>query len=73
MQAKNKYSFSKGWSQLKYRDMKTVQRDICEAIGINNRTSWHNRLYGKIIPKMDEYEKITKIFIKYDIQEIWGN
>jgi len=67
----NKYSFKRGWTQRRLMDAKAIKREVMDAFGIRSEPSWCVRLNGKIVPKMDEYEKVTSIFKKYGITDVW--
>ena len=49
-----KYSFEKGWVSRRVKDTNRLKGEIMAALKINNRMSWQNRLYGRIVPRMDE-------------------
>lgn len=70
--ARRKYGFVKGFGQVPNNLISTVRIELMNALRLNNMQSWYNRLYGKIEPKISEAEKITAVFAKYDIHDIWG-
>lgn len=71
----NKYSFKRGWKELKYSDRKEAMKDIMNILNIKTVVSFHRRKRGEPIPRMDEVEKINKIFNKYNVpnDKVWGN
>ncbi len=76
--AKNKeniHSFKKGFGLIPYKDIRRAKDEIMEALGISARSQWYQRLYGNIIPNVEEKEAIEKIFSKYKVKksDIWGS
>ena len=69
----NKFSFKKGWEQVKQKDVATVRKKIMEALKITTRVAFLDRLNGKVEPKITEHQAIESIFKKYGITEIWGD
>jgi hypothetical protein len=71
----NKYSFKRGWKELKYSDRKEAMKDIMNILNIKTVVSFHRRKRGEPIPRMDEVEKIESVFVKYGVSQnkIWGN
>lgn len=67
------YSFSKGYDQVKRKDLADVRKEIMNALGVRNRTTFYNRLNGKIEPTKSEFDTIEAIFKKRGITSIWGN
>ncbi|MEL7599718.1 MAG: hypothetical protein AAGU18_06420 [Proteiniphilum sp.] len=68
----NKYSFKRGYSQVKNKDLANVKREIMKALGITTRPSWAARLNGQVEPKVSEAAAIESVFAKYGIKEVWG-
>lgn len=66
------FSFQKGYSQVKKKDLANVKREIMELLGITTRPSWSARLNGRVEPKVSEAAAIEKIFAKHGIKEVWG-
>ena len=71
--ADKKYSFEKGWVKRRVKDTEAIRDEIMAALKIKNSVSWQARLYGRVIPRMDEKDAIEAIFSKYDVKgDIWG-
>ena len=68
----NKFSFRKGYSQVKQKDAQEVRFKIMQALSLKSRGSWKLRLDGTVEPKVTEAESIVEIFHEYGITEIWG-
>jgi len=68
MKVRGKYSFIKGWLQVKNMDLPIVRKEIESAIGLTSEGAWYFRLNGKTEPKISE----AKIFAKRGITDIWG-
>lgn len=73
MTTKNKFSFRKGWKQLKQMDLVPVRTRIIEALNLKYVSSFYPRLNGESEPKMSEAQAIEAIFAEYGITDIWGN
>lgn len=67
-----RFSFQKGFSQVRQRDVSEVKAKIMRALNIKTRASWKYRLDGTIEPKVSEASAIEAIFAEYGITEIWG-
>jgi hypothetical protein len=69
-----KYQFKKGWKHLRYDDRKEVMSEIMAALKIKSIVSFHRRKRGIPPPRMDEVDKINKIFKKYNVpsDKVWG-
>lgn len=72
MNKKDKYSFKKGFLQVRQKDADEVRGLIMRALGINNRISWSKRLNGHIEPKVSEAMEIEAIFRRFGIKDVWG-
>jgi len=68
-----KFSFRKGWSQVRVIDRKSVMIKLMYAMNISSRRQFQARLRGDHEPKVTEYEAIKKIFAKYGIKDPWGD
>ena len=68
----NNHSFERGFRQVRVYDMPEVREKIISALGIASRASWAKRLYGRIVPNVDEAKEIEKIFAEYGIKGVWG-
>ena len=69
----NQYSFLRGWLQVRLMDKEAVKKALWNVCGINNRVSWMDRLYGRVIPRADVLKKIEEVFEKRGIMEVWGD
>lgn len=69
----NSYSFKKGWSQVRQKDIEEVRNAIMEALGLTTKPAFYNRLNGDVEPKVSEAKAIEDIFNNYGIAEIWGD
>ena len=67
-----KFSFKRGWSQVKLSDAPVVKRKIMRAIKIKSRNAFYERLCGKVEHRITEYQSIEKIFAEYGITDVWG-
>lgn len=70
---REKFSFLRGFNQVPVSCASKVKEEILQALKLNNRVSWYQRLYGNVEPKMTEAKAIEDIFKKYEITEVWGN
>jgi len=69
----SRFSFQKGFDQVKNKDVKNARREIMEALKINSRYGWSRRINGLVEPKVSEVEVIERIFLKYGVKsDIWG-
>jgi hypothetical protein len=67
-----KGAIERGWYQLRRVDTPIVKRRIMKELGWTSDGSFCNRMYGYTMPKIDEVEKINKIFLDYKIKDDWG-
>lgn len=67
-----KFSFKRGWRQVRRKDSKAVQKRIMAALNIHTVMSWSRHLNGYIEPHITEYKEINAIFGEYGITDIWG-
>ncbi len=74
MKTENKYKqgFNKGYMQLRQCDVKKAKEELMEALGISNPVSFRNYRYGAVEPKAVQADRVTAVFAKYGITEIWG-
>jgi hypothetical protein len=68
----NTNAFKKGFDKIQNGDTKNVRQKIMEALSITTTGAWYNRLYGRVIPNVEEAKKIESIFSEYGISDIWG-
>lgn len=68
----NEYSFKKGFSQVRQKDVSEVKKRIMSALGLTTRVSWGARLKGKVEPKVSEARAIESIFADFGITKVWG-
>ncbi len=71
-QNKYKEGFNKGFMQLRQCDVKQARAELSEALGINNEVSFRNYRYGRLEVKAIQADRVTAVFNKYGINEIWG-
>ena len=67
-----RFSFQKGYGQIKKKDEKIVREKIMKALGLNTSPSWYQRLYGNVEPKVSEAEAIEAIFKEFGVTNVWG-
>ena len=74
METENKYKqgFNKGFVQLRQCDVKQAKAELQEALGVKNEVSFRNYRYGRVNVKAIQADRITAVFSKYGITEIWG-
>ena len=65
-------SFKKGWLQLRQCDVEACRNDIMNALNLNTRMAFLNRLNGKVDHKVTEVNAIESVFHKYHIRDVWG-
>ncbi|MDD2286035.1 MAG: hypothetical protein PHQ11_11645 [Paludibacter sp.] len=72
---RNIHSFKRGYSLIPYKDLKNVKNEIMDALSITSRSQWYERLWGNVVPNVEEKAAIEQVFMKYRIKktEIWGN
>lgn len=68
----NRYSFRRGWAQVKNSDVRQCRADIKAALDIKTRRAFIQRLNGSVEPRISEYKAIEAVFAKYGITDIWG-
>ncbi|MCM1168827.1 MAG: hypothetical protein NC324_02710 [Bacteroides sp.] len=68
----DRFSFRRGWLQVKNGDMPEVKRRLMAAMGTETRAGWCYRLRGDVEPKVTEARAIEKIFADYGIKDVWG-
>lgn len=68
----NDYSFKRGFSQVRQKDVKEVKRRIMSALGLTTRVGWYARLNGKVEPKVSEARAIEGVFADFGITKVWG-
>lgn len=69
----SRYSFLRGWEQLRFCDQEKVKKEIMETLNIKNAQSWRQRRSGLLPLTLDQYEAITEIFKKngVDKKDVW--
>lgn len=67
-----RYSFLRGWNDLKLRDVNAAKEDIMSALGIKSNATFYRRLRGQIVPTIEEYDGIIEIFKKYGVKQPFG-
>lgn len=73
MDSNKKFSFKKGYGQIKQKDLPNVRKELMQALGVSNRMSLSQYMRGKIEPKMGQAKAIEQVFAKYGITEVWGD
>jgi len=68
----SKFSFKKGFGQVKQKDVLNIKEEIMTALNLNSREAWRLRLNGITEPKVSEAQEVERIFNEYGITEIWG-
>jgi hypothetical protein len=66
------FSFRRGFSQVKNKDIRTIRNRIMSRLGIGTRGGWMVRLNGVVEPRVSEAKAIEEIFAEYGITDIWG-
>lgn len=69
---KQEFSFLRGWGQVTQNDSKLVKTEIMNALKINTRAGWGQRLRGDVEPRVSEAKAIEYIFKKRGITKVWG-
>lgn len=67
-----KYSFLKGWDNLKQRDVDCAKQDLMNALNIKSNATFYRRLRGQIVPTIEEHDSIIGIFKKYGVKQPFG-
>jgi hypothetical protein len=69
----NGYMTLTAYAILNKFDLKEAKKELCEALGINNRVSFYMYKNGKIEPKASQAVAVETVFKKYGITtNIWG-
>lgn len=68
----NEYSFRKGFSQVRQKDVQKVKKQIMSELGLTTRAGWYLRLNGNVEPKVSEARAIEAVFANYGIKDVWG-
>ena len=68
-----KFSFKNGYSQVRQIDAPVVRERIMNALGLNSRMAWWQRLNGLVEPRVTEAEAIGSIFAEYGVTDVWGD
>lgn len=72
MRTVGKYSFLKGLNKIPRGQVRDLRHDIMDALGVTAYTTWLDRLYGIVEPRVSEASAIESVFEKYGITDIWG-
>ncbi|NMB82066.1 MAG: hypothetical protein GYA14_09640 [Ignavibacteria bacterium] len=74
MDTENKYKhgFNRGYIQLRQCDVKQAKQELKEALYIYNEVSFRKYRYGAINIKALQADRVTAVFAKYGITDIWG-
>lgn len=57
---------------MKRGDTRAVRSRLMTELGITSRLSFLDRLNGKVIPKVTDYEAIERVFAEFGILDVWG-
>lgn len=70
-----KFSFNKGWQNLRMKDQPKVRDEIKQVLRIKTDAAFMQRRRGGIEHRITEVEAIESVFIRYGVPpgEIWGN
>jgi hypothetical protein len=66
------YRILTAYSILHNFDIKQVNKELWNALGIDNRVSFSQYKRGKIEPKASQAAAVEEVFKRYDITEVWG-
>ena len=66
------HSFKRGYDQLQRKDILSAKKEIMMALNITTDVAFYSRLHGRVVPRVDEAEKIESIFARYGVIEVWG-
>lgn len=69
---REKYSFKKGYMQIRKCDVVKFRRECMKILGIKTFTAFYNRMEAKVVPDMYEYEQLTELFKKYGVEDAFG-
>lgn len=67
-----KFSFQRGWSQVRKCDYNAVKSEIFKSLKLNSATQFYLRLNGKIELRHSQHEAVVQIFARYGITDVWG-
>lgn len=67
-----KYSFLKGWDNLKQRDVDSAKQELMDALNIKSDATFYRRLRGQIVPTIEESTQVLNVFKKYGIKQPYG-
>lgn len=65
-------SCKKGYRQLRKCDEEKFRAEFMGLFNIRTKQSFYNRINGKHEPKFSEIQKISALFKKYGVTDIWG-
>ena len=65
-------SCKKGYMQIRKCDEEKFRAEFMEMFGLRSRLSFYNRINGRTEPKLSEIQKISALFKKYGVTDIWG-
>ena len=70
--AKKRYSFKEAYEKVPFGQIENIRKELYAIFGINNRTSWNNKLKGIASPSIELVDAVTKVFEKYGITDCWN-
>lgn len=68
---KRKYSFKKGWNNLRVGDRQKAKEELKRALSISNDGSFRNYRRGIHYMTASQYLNVEKVFKKFNVTEIW--
>lgn len=69
--AKKRYSFKEAYEKVPFGKIESLKKDLYEALRINNRTSWANKLKGIVSPNIEIVQSVEAVFLQYGIKNCW--
>lgn len=69
--AKKRYSFKAAYEMIPLGKINDLKQELCSVLGINNRTSWANKLKGIVSPSIEIVQGVENVFLRYGIKNCW--
>lgn len=66
------YAFIKGMGEVKHKDVGACKAELMAALKITTEPSFTRRKRGQVVPTIEEYMAITRVFSKYGVTEPFG-
>jgi len=70
--AEVRFSFKKGFYNLRYKDMKEARRRLMNAFGVSTYQGLRLRMVGEFELTVRQKEAVESIFADYGVTDIWG-